>query len=63
MPSNSASNMTRLLPSMLAILTRHPRRRLRSWFNATKRPTRGFGKHSTVWRSVRAKQLFGGQHG
>ena len=33
---------------------RLPKRRRRSWFTATKRPTLGFNKHSSTLRSVRA---------
>ena len=44
--SNSGSSTTRLLPSMSATLTRHPRRPLRSWFTATGLPTKVFRRSS-----------------
>ena len=49
--SSSVSSTTRLLPSMLATLTRHQRRPLRSWFTATELPTKGFRRSLRVWRS------------
>ena len=49
--SSSASSTTRLLPSMPATLTRHPRRPRRSWFNAMKRLARGSGWDSRSWAS------------